>query len=162
MMNKTFPRARPALLLATLLLGGASAQAEGRGAPLALLPLYQQECGSCHVPFAPGLLPAASWQRLMQGLPKHFGSDASLDAAPAREIAAWLAQHAGSSKKVQRDATPPPQDRISMAPWFVREHREVSAATWKLAAVKSPANCAACHPRAEQGAFDERDIRIPR
>jgi hypothetical protein len=33
---------------------------------------------------------------------------------------------------------------------------------WRLAAVKSPANCAACHTTAEQGDFRERNIRIPR
>jgi hypothetical protein len=27
------------------------------------------------------MLPAASWQRLMGNLPRHFGTDASLDAA---------------------------------------------------------------------------------
>ena len=56
----------------------------------------------------------------------------------------------------------PPQDRITRAAWFVREHDEVHAATWALPAVKSAANCAACHTRADQGEFRERDIRIPR
>ena len=48
-----------------------------------LLPAYVQECGSCHVPYPPGLLPNESWQRLMANLPQHFGTDASLDAADA-------------------------------------------------------------------------------
>ena len=58
--------------------------------------LWQNECGSCHVAFPPRLLPAASWRAVMSGLDKHFGSDASLDAASAREIGAFLEKNAGS------------------------------------------------------------------
>ena len=56
----------------------------------------------------------------------------------------------------------PPEDRISRSAWFRREHREVSAATWALPAVKSAANCGACHTQADQGDFSERHIRLPR
>jgi mono/diheme cytochrome c family protein len=44
----------------------------------------------------------------------------------------------------------------------VHEHDEVGPAAWKLPAVKSAANCAACHASAEQGDFRKRNIRIPR
>jgi hypothetical protein len=98
----------------------------------------------------------------MANLPRHFGTDASLDAAAAREIEPWLAAHAGMLRGVRRDATLPPEDRISRADWFVRQHREVPAATWRHAAVKSASNCAACHPRADQGTFNEHDVRLPR
>ena len=60
-----------------------------------------------------------------------------------------------------RDPAPPPEDRITRSAWFVREHREVDAATWKRKAVGSAANCAACHANAAQGSFSEREIRIP-
>lgn len=130
------------------------------GAPrVPLLPQYQQECAACHVAFPPGLLPVASWQKLMANLPHHYGTDASLDAVTARELSTWLAAHAGSSRRV-RDA--PPDDRITRSAWFTREHDEVSAATWKLPAVKSASNCAACHTQADQGDFSERSVRIPR
>jgi len=56
----------------------------------------------------------------------------------------------------------PPEDRITRTPWFVREHREVSATTWKLPAVKSAANCGACHQGADQGDFSEHSVRVPR
>src|SRR5512135_1196331 len=39
---------------------------------------YRSECGSCHTLYSPGLLPARSWQKIMGGLDKHFGDDASL------------------------------------------------------------------------------------
>jgi hypothetical protein len=124
-----------------------------------LAPLYQQECGACHLAYPPQLLPAPSWQRLMAGLARHFGTDASLDGATAHTLATWLAANAGRSR---RGAETPPDDRITRAAWFAREHRELAASTWKLPAVGSAANCAACHPAAGQGEFDEHAVRIPR
>ena len=137
------------------------AQADDRTAPVPLLPKYQQECAACHTAYLPGLLPAASWQRLMGGLGKHFGVDASLDDASTRAISAWLSQHAGTFKRVT-DA--PPQDRITRSSWFLSKHneREVPLAVWKRASVGSPANCAACHTQADKGSFNERDIKIPK
>ena len=146
--------------LGSLLIALPAARADSVAAPK--LPAYSQECGACHLAYPPGLLPAASWQRLMVGLPKHFGSDASLDPATRQALADWLTAHAGSFKKVARDPTPPPQDRISQSPWFVREHRELPAAVWKRPAVGSAANCAACHAGAAQGRFSEHDINIPK
>ena len=150
---------RLALALAALTSAGA-ALADGDRAPrVAPIPAYTQECGACHLAYPPGLLPAASWQRLMTNLPRHFGTDASLDTTTTAALSAWLAANAGTRKKASVE---PPQDRISLAPWFVREHREVSAADWKRPAIKSAANCAACHTQAAQGDFSERQIRIPR
>jgi hypothetical protein len=143
-----------------LLIAATLAQADL--APTPVLPAYRAECSACHLAYPAALLPAASWQRLMAGLDRHFGSDASLDPATTRSIAAWLATNAGTYKKVQREAAAPPQDRITRAPWFVREHDEVPAATWRRADVKSAANCAACHTRADEGDFSERHIRVPR
>ena len=124
-----------------------------------LLPKYQQECAACHVAYPPGLLPAASWRRVMGSLSRHYGADASLDAATADELSAWLAANAGSLRRVRDE---PPQDRITQSAWFLRKHDEVPARTWKLPAVKSPSNCVACHARAEQGDFNEHNVRIPR
>ena len=136
------------------------AQADDRAATVPLLPKYQQECAACHVAYPPGMLPAASWQRLMGGLGKHFGTDASLDATGAREISTWLNQHAGTYKRVTEA---PPQDRITRSSWFLSKHneREVPLAVWKRTSVGSPANCAACHTQADKGSFNERDIKIP-
>jgi len=145
-----------ALLAAAGTVIAAHADDIGRGVPLP--PNYQHECGACHLAYPPGLLPAASWQRLMANLPRHFGTDASLDAATGPAIATWLTANAGTYKKV-REA--PPQDRISHADWFVREHRELGSAVWQRPAVKSASNCAACHTRAADGRFGEHDIRIP-
>jgi len=165
-MNRPpFADRRPARALApalALLLGAAVLPAQADRLAVPQLKAYQQECAACHLAYPPGLLPAASWQRLMANLPKHFGTDASVDPATLKQLSDWLAANAGTFKKVARQPAPPPEDRITRAAWFVREHDEVSAATWKLPAVKSAANCAACHTRADQGDFSEHAIRIPR
>ena len=120
---------------------------------------YTQECGSCHLAFPPNLLPKASWQRVMQRLDSHYGSDATLDAATQKQIAAWLQTYGGQGKRAREE---PPQDRITRAAWFERKHREVSAATFKRASIKSPVNCAACHRDAAEGDFDDDHVRIPK
>ena len=111
--------------------------------------------------YPPGLLPAASWQHLMGSLNQHYGTDASLDAASAQAISAWLKTNAGSYKRLLEA---PPQDRITKSAWFLREHnaQEIGPAVWKRAAVGSAANCTACHTKAAQGTFNERDIQISR
>jgi hypothetical protein len=148
------------LMLAALAVAACVAHAEG-GHRLAApaLPAYQQECGACHVAYPAGLLPAASWRRITGDLAHHFGTDASLDAATTQRIATWLAANAGSSRRASEE---PPQDRITRSGWFVRKHDEVPRAAWRSPAVKTAANCAACHPRAAQGDFDEDRVRIPR
>lgn len=136
-----------------------TARADGDKRMVPLLPKYQQECAACHVAYPPGMLPSGSWTRLMANLPQHYGTDASLDPAAVKELGTWLNAHAGTYKRV-REA--PPQDRITRSAWFIRKHDEVSAATWKLPAVKSAANCAACHTRADKGDFDDDNVRIPK
>lgn len=130
-----------------------------RAPRVALLPRYQQECAACHLAYPPGMLPASSWTRLMDKLPRHFGTDASLDPATVRELSIWLGTNAGGDR---RGRTPPPEDRITRSAWFVHEHGELPAAVWKRPAVKSPANCMACHTQADKGIFDEHTVRIPR
>jgi len=61
-------------------------------------------------------------------------------------------------RRMQPNETPL---RITETAWFVRKHDEVSRTIWSRKSVKSAANCAACHRQAEQGVFNERDIRIP-
>ena len=150
----------PLTLLALCSLGlGTTAQADsGRMMPRSVPPAYTAECASCHVAYPPGLLPARSWQRMMGGLDKHYGSDASLDAATTQQISQWLQSNAGTYKRVSEE---PPQDRITRSAWFERKHRQIEPATWKLASVKSAANCGACHSGADRGLYDDDLLKRP-
>jgi cytochrome c553 len=119
---------------------------------------WKAECGSCHLAYPPNLLPAPAWRRLMGGLDKHFGSDASIDTRSASEIGAFLENNAGQGKRGSDSGTL----RISETPWFRRKHDEVPASAWKNPKVRTAANCTACHAGAERGDFDEHAVRIPR
>lgn len=123
-----------------------------------LLPAYKQECAACHLAYPPQLLPAASWQALMTNLPRHFGSDASLEPQMVTQLSIWLNANAAESRRIPNR---PPEDRITRFNWFVREHHEVPTRIWQLATVKNGANCAACHTRAAQGDFNERFVHLP-
>ncbi len=153
---------RIGLALASLLVV-TTAQADDDDLRVPKLATYNAECASCHVAYPPGLLPAPSWQRLMNNLPRHFGTDASLDAATVQKLSTWLTAHAASYRKVARNPVPPPDDRITRSAWFIHEHQEeLPPSVWKRPSIQSPANCAACHTRADQGAYGEHDLRIPR
>lgn len=156
-MNEPLLRALLSAALSLIPFAAATAD-EGRTMPALVPPQYTQECGACHIAYAPGLLPARSWQRVMGALDRHYGTDASLDATTVRQISAWLQAHAGSGRRVSEE---PPQDRITRSAWFEREHRKVEPAVWHLPSVKSAANCAACHGGAEQGRFDDDSLRKP-
>lgn len=147
----------PGLALIAAVLCGPSRADETRTVPL--LPAYVQECGACHVAYAPRLLPAASWQRLMSRLQTHYGSDATLDPALTQTLSTWLQANAATGRRAREQ---PPEDRITRSAWFAREHAELPAATFTQPAVKSPARCDACHTRANEGDFSERYIQLPR
>ncbi|MDP2832320.1 MAG: diheme cytochrome c [Pseudomonadota bacterium] len=118
---------------------------------------WKLECGSCHLAFPPRLLPAESWRKMMGSLDKHFGTDASLSPRENREITDFLVKNAAS-----RWRSPTAPLRITETAHFLHEHDEISDAVWKRAAIKSPSNCAACHPAADKGDFNEHRVRIPR
>jgi mono/diheme cytochrome c family protein len=135
----------------------------GKSLALALKPAqvnatWQQECSSCHIAFSPGLLPAESWRRVMAGLAKHFGADASLTPAESKGITDFLVRNA--TDRWSGGATPL---RITETSGFLREHRgdEIPAGAFKRASVKSAANCGACHAGAAKGDFSERGVKVP-
>jgi cytochrome c553 len=135
---------------------------EDRGKPL--MPAQSNakwlaECGGCHMAFPPGLLPAASWKKIMTGLDKHFDTDASLPAQDVQDITDYLVKFQSN----RWTATTAPL-RISESAWFKSKHGsgEINPAVWKRESVKSPANCMACHSAADKGDFNERNIKIPK
>ncbi len=136
------------IFLALQLLGAAEA------APVSPAMVYAEECGGCHVPYPARFLGAGEWSTVLGRLDRHYGVDASLDAAALAEVASHLhgTVAAGGSA---------PLPRITTSRWFRGEHREIDPAGWSAPAVKSPANCGACHAGAARGSFQERELRLP-
>ena len=132
-------------------------------------PLYTEECGGCHMAYPPGLLPARSWDRVMLELENHFGDNAELDADTHRTITRFLLTNSADkseyrrskkfSRSINRDEVPM---RITEISYFKHEHDEIPA---RLVTgndkVGSFSQCDACHKQADQGRFDEHNVRIP-
>jgi hypothetical protein len=137
---------------------------------------YSQECGSCHLAYQPGLLPAQAWTRIMDpaALGNHYGDDASLTDALRTEIGAYLTANAadqseqtrarafavasGTIDSNQGDVLP----RVTETRYFVRKHDEIPA---RLVAgnpeVGSFSQCNACHRGAAKGVYNEHQVNIP-
>lgn len=139
-------------------------------APMPESGLYVSECGSCHTAYAPTYLPARSWRRLMSELGRHFGEDADLPTAQREMLLRQLEALAGDGPRaVQaiafRNARVSPAEtplRVTDMPFFAYMHDEVPASIWRRAKVGGKSNCIACHPRADEGRYFEREIRIPK
>lgn len=124
---------------------------------------FEEECTSCHMAFPPQMLHADSWRAMMNGLSTHFGTDASLDEKRRVAIADFLVANANGRKTgTTRDAAGKPLLRITETKRFQKKHREIAAATWKRASIKSPANCSACHRQAAAGNYSEHSVTIPK
>jgi hypothetical protein len=139
-------------------LASGSALAERTAQPANTPRAFVAECGACHVAFPPALLTADDWRRVMAGLDKHYGDNASLDAATQKQIEDFLVANGGRGRRLTGAGDPP---RLTATAWFKREHDEVPSAIWRDARVKTAANCSACHSRAGQGSFGEREIVMP-
>lgn len=149
------------LLLVPLLLVNVPAAQSDEDHKVVNNPLYKEECGGCHMAYSPELLPASSWQKIMGSLNSHFGDTAELDPAKQKELTQYLLDNSTTNSK-SRQASGEKTVRITQQAWFLHEHDEIPA---RLSTgnpqVKSFSNCAACHQRAEQGSFREREINIP-
>lgn len=131
--------------------------------------LYQEECGSCHFAYQPGLLPTRSWERMMNGLEDHFGENAELEEATRKELLQYLSDNAAERsnyKRSKRINGSLPSDsaplRISETRYFKGKHDEIPK---RLVSgnekVGSWSNCQACHVKADTGSYNEHEVNIP-
>lgn len=118
---------------------------------------YQEECGTCHTAYPARFLKPTDWTTVLGSLDRHYGTDAALDAAATGAVARYLGVVAPPAGVTSTTALP----RITRSSWFLHEHDEISATTFKSPAVRSAANCSACHTGADRGDFDEHAIRMP-
>lgn len=133
---------------------------------------YNKECGSCHMAYQPGLLPPRAWAQIMTpaALKDHYGDDASLPDDLRQEIDSVLGVDSANlalqgdtlgqtaTGGVSAGALP----RISTTSYFKREHDEIPLRLVKgNPEVGSFSKCNACHRRAPEGDYNERNIDIP-
>jgi len=131
--------------------------------------LYIKECGSCHFPYQPGLLPSNSWNKMMANLDKHFGVDATLAPEDFATLSKYLndnsaeknMQYKRSNRIVSSLLPGQVADSISTTPYMINKHKEIRKDLITQPEVKGLFNCIACHTTAEKGIYGERDIKIP-
>ncbi len=131
--------------------------------------LYLEECGSCHFAYQPGLLPARSWNKLMDGLANHFDENAELPIDELNTLRSFLLENAADhadykrSRKIMKSLHPDTIHlRATDTPYLKRKHRKLSSkmVTENLE-VNSISNCDSCHTQASSGSFSESSINIP-
>ena len=133
-----------------------------RTVPVPALTAYLQECSVCHFAYPPGLLPAAAWKNITDGLPKHFAANVLLNSDTQSVIASWLQTKAINPEWVGTQM--PPDNRITRADWWQQIHKpskKLTVKVWKSPYVKSPSNCAACHRGAPSGEYNAKTVLIP-
>ena len=147
--------------------GRASRGAPATAAASPAQALYVKECGSCHLAYPPGYLPAASWTKTMAGLERHFGQNAELDAETSAALERYLVDNAAESgsdrksRKILSSLGGAAPLRVSETPYFQRKHRELDARVVARPSIRSWANCGACHGGAKEWDFSEDRVRIP-
>lgn len=132
-------------------------------------PAYIEECGSCHLAYPPGLLPARSWSKIMTDLDSHFGDNAELESETAQSISQFLLTYSAdqsdyrlSRKFNQSIKNADIPTRITDIPYFIHEHDEIPERMVSAnPQVRSLSQCNACHTGADQGVFNEDNVNIP-
>jgi len=128
--------------------------------------VYQEECGSCHMAYPVQLLPAESWNRIMNGLDDHFGENAELDQQTKQNLQQYLVGAAqmrqGQYRRMFRNLGSNAPLRITELPYFRNEHNEIPSRFIRgNDKVGSLSQCNSCHRNAEKGWFNEDDVVIP-
>lgn len=145
----------------------ASARQRAKAAPRPAASVWRSECSECHLAYAPELLPARSWTRMLEEQSRHFGDDLGLDEAKIAQLAAWARGLSrpdawpGAALRAEVAPSQSPQ-RITETSFWKRQHASVESSAFKSAKVSGKHDCGACHADAESGIFHFRLIRIPK
>ena len=142
------------------------------------VPIYNDECGACHKPYPPFMLPDTSWDRIKDGLKNHFGekispdhnkSDNRISINDQTVIFRYLKNYSADkstreiSVKVMKSLNGA-RGRKSITKIRIWKdiHSKIPRHIFKSKKVKRKANCFACHKNFEKGMLEDIDIKIPR
>ncbi len=140
---------------------GAGVQAQVN-VPIPAFTPYTQQCNVCHLAYPPGMLPAASWKKMLDDMPQHFTAQVMVNIDTQNQISEWLQAHAGTFALVAEE---PPQHRITQSAWWQKIHignSKLPAAVWKKPPVAKGSACVSCHHNAAQSEFNAKAVRVPK
>jgi cytochrome b/uncharacterized CHY-type Zn-finger protein len=142
------------------------------------VPIYAFECGACHEPYPPFMLPTSSWVRIQEGLKNHFGEKISPDHKKeenkitlndqkvifkylknnsadhsTREVAVKVIKSLNGARG---------RKSITKIAYWKEVHAHIPLNVYKTKAVKDKSNCFACHKNFNKGTIEDIDIEIPK
>jgi len=130
--------------------------------------VYKEECGACHFAYQPELLPGASWMKIMANLDEHFEEPVELDDDSKKVISNYLksnsAEYSSAKRavKIMRSLGNHVPMRITDTPYILEKHHELKPEVFKRESVGSLSNCIACHTTAEEGIYEDDNVKIPK
>jgi hypothetical protein len=131
-------------------------------------PVYKEQCGDCHFAYQPELLPSASWKKILENLDDHFGEPVEIDDETKRAVSVYLTSNGAETSsseiavKIMRSLGNRIPLRITDIKYITKKHHEISADILNRESIGSLSNCSACHITAENGFYDDDDVRIPK
>lgn len=102
---------------------------------------FIQTCGSCHLAYAPDLLPLASWKNILNHPENHFGEELVIDPNDLLKIMSYIEHNAADkmntelSKKIMRINGRNLLMRITDVPYIKAKHKKQ----------KLVPDCTVCH-----------------
>ena len=129
---------------------------------------YAKECGSCHFPYQAGWLPERSWRAILSSLDRHFGENAELKAPQRQEVLNYLVANSADKADSLRSREMMEVIKPNETPTSITKvlyvggiHGGFLDPNFKgKPAVKTLADCAACHDKAERGWFERVTYEI--
>lgn len=130
--------------------------------------LWRSDCGECHFAFHPTLLPERSWRLLFEQQHEHFGEDLDLDEDRLAGLLDFHTRYSAESELTEFSRkilfyTPADQTplRITKTHYWVKKHKNIDEEVWKHKKVKIKGNCNACHLDADEGTYEDSNMRLP-
>jgi hypothetical protein len=130
-------------------------------------PTYREQCGSCHFAYQPALLPSGSWGKILSRLADHNEESVVIEESDIKIIKEYLeknaAEHSSAKRaiKILKSLDGQKPEKITDVPYIRRKHDDVKEDVFKRESIGSPANCVACHTTAEDGVYEDDNVRIP-
>jgi hypothetical protein len=129
--------------------------------------VHINSCGSCHLPYSPGLLPIESWSHIMESLDEHFGVTVAVSPENSVHILSYLEKYAlreGQDSIMGQLAEGLPHSppiRITELPAFVEMHFDAAQRLGFESSNEAPlGSCENCHRAAASHIFDKALLQI--
>lgn len=140
--------------------------------------VYYSECGACHEPYPPFMLPESSWERIRGDLSNHFGEKIAPNMKKGenrislndQKVIFNFLKHNSADKSTREVSVKVMKSlngargrkSITKIRFWKDTHAHIPYEVFKSDKVKDKSNCFACHNNFEKGMLEDIDIKIPK